>query len=310
MRILTLGAGALGGYVGGKLQKSGCEVDFMVRPRRAAQLAERGLVIREAGGSFTLPARTRPPGQASGHYDVVLLACKSYDLARAIDDIAPAVSTGTVVLPLLNGVAHIDVLRNRFGAERVIGGASYIYSSLSSEGEIERGVIPFDGTDVGELDGSASARCDALAASLNKAGIVAARSDNIRAFMWRKMFGFSATAVVTTLLGARAGEIAAVPPGSVYVKSVVDEIAAIAAKEGFPVAPEDRELISRLFSQPGSPYAPSIFRDMEAGRPTEADHTIGDLVRRGEAHRLAVPLCRAALCKLQIVERRRVASNA
>lgn len=306
MKVLVLGAGALGGYFGGKLLKSGVEVDFLVRPKRAAQLAARGLVVREAGGGFTVPVRTVMEGQSMGTYDVVLLTCKSYDLAGAIEAIAPAVSGNTVVLPLLNGVAHIATLTERFGSSRVLGGATLVYASTTPEGDIERGAVPFDGTFIGELDGTKSDRVDKLVGALNAAGAIALASDGIVAFMYRKLFGFSAAAILTTLLRARAGEIVAAPAGAAFVANVIDEISTVLEHDGFPISAENRQLILNMFSQPGSAYAPSIFRDMESGRPTEFEHTIGDLVRRGERHQLAVPLCRAALCNLQIVEQRRL----
>jgi 2-dehydropantoate 2-reductase len=186
MRILVFGAGALGGHFGGKLIKAGIDVDLLVRPRRAAQLAARGLAIREPAGAFTVPARTVQAGEVRGAYDVVLLACKSYDLESALEAIAPAVGPGTAILPLLNGLAHIDALSARFGAGATLGGLAVVYAAMTADGEIERGATPFDGTSFGELSGERSARCDAILAALTAAGIAASVSANIRAEMWRK----------------------------------------------------------------------------------------------------------------------------
>lgn len=306
MKVLILGAGALGGYFGGKLQKSGVSVDFLVRAKRAAQLAESGLTVREAGGVFKLPVKAVTVGQFSGTYDVVLLTCKSYDLASAMNDIAPTIGSGTVIVPLLNGVAHIEALSQRFGADKVLGGATLVFASLTANGEVERGAVPIDGTFIGELSGARTPRAEAIVATFNGAGVTTMLSENILAFMWRKFFGFGANAILTTLVHARAGEIAQAPAGAAYVTNVIEELTGICAKEGFPVAPEDPATIGKMFSQAGSLYAPSIFRDMEGGRPTEAEHTIGDLVQRADRLGLPAPLSRAALCRLQIHEQRRL----
>ncbi len=141
MRFLVLGAGSLGGYLGGMLMKGGADVAFLVRPGRAAQLAGRGLVVRLPDGEFRQQVRTLAAGEIDGPYDVVLLTCKSYDLASAIDAVAPALGERSVVLPVLNGLNHIAVLSDRFGRGRVLGGVSNIAAARSPEGE----VIPLPG---------------------------------------------------------------------------------------------------------------------------------------------------------------------
>src|SRR6266496_3519150 len=118
MRFLIIGAGALGGYYGGMLLKGGADVTFLVRPRRAAQLAERGLTIKSPEGGFATAVRIVQSGAVGGPYDVVFLACKAYDLDGAIDDFAPVLAADGVVLPVLNGINHIAVLSNRLGAGR------------------------------------------------------------------------------------------------------------------------------------------------------------------------------------------------
>src|SRR5579871_3131596 len=123
MRILVLGAGATGGYFGGRLAEANQDVTFLVRPRRAAALARSGLQIRSRFGDFHL---TRPAAILSDDlrepFDVLLLSCKAYDLEDAIHSVKPAVGPRTTILPLLNGVRHLDRLDQAFGRERVLGG--------------------------------------------------------------------------------------------------------------------------------------------------------------------------------------------
>ena len=126
MRILVLGAGGVGGYFGGRLAASGADVTFLVRERRAAQLAARGLVIESPLGDATVPSPQTVISAAPGGapFDVVLLTCKAYDLASAIESIAPFVGPQSAVLPLLNGMAHLDALEARFGRARLLGGVA------------------------------------------------------------------------------------------------------------------------------------------------------------------------------------------
>src|ERR1700680_4402817 len=123
MRILVVGAGAIGGYFGGGLLQAGRDVTFLVRPKRAAELARDGLVIKSPNGDVTL--KNPPAMQAeklTEKFDVVLLSCKAFDLDDAIKSFAPAVGPQTAIIPLLNGMRHLDVLDEKFGKDRVLGG--------------------------------------------------------------------------------------------------------------------------------------------------------------------------------------------
>jgi 2-dehydropantoate 2-reductase len=308
MRTLVLGAGGLGGYFAARLMQAGFSVDLLVRPARAQHLSEHGLVVHEQGVRSVLPVRPlqaahlHEPGH--GPWDLVLLTCKAYDLNDAIESIAPAIGPGTAILPLLNGIAHLDALAARFGASAVLGGLTLVYATVDAQGEIERGVFPFDGTTLGELDGRITPRVEAVRDALQAAGLAVTLSDDVLGAMWKKFHTFCVVATVTTLVRARAGEIAASPAGAAYVTSVMDEIAQVFAAEGHAPAAADRATLQGLFSQVDSTYGPSMLRDVELGRRTEAEHTLGDLVKRADRLGVAVPLTRAALCHLQIHEAR------
>ena len=166
MRILVVGAGAIGGYFGGRLLQAGREVTFLVRPRRAAQLAKTGLVIRSAVGDANLP---NPPMVTADalheHFDLILLSCKAYDLATAAELFAPAVGANTAILPFLNGMAHLDFLTARFGSGAVLGGQCVISTTLDTEGRVlhlnDTHLVSF-----GERDSSRSARAEAIATTM------------------------------------------------------------------------------------------------------------------------------------------------
>lgn len=306
MRFLVLGAGSQGSYFGGMLLQGGADVSFLVRPKRAAELANRGLVIKLPGGEIRQSIKTLLAGQIDSRYDVVLLTCKSYDLDSAIDAMAPAVGEHSAILPILNGINHIPLLADRFGRDRVLGGLSNIAAAQSPEGEVIRLPGTAGTTIFGELAGTQTARCDEIQQAFAASGLPSRISDRIFAEMWLKLFGFAAIAVIATLTRARAGEVAAAPGSPGFVASVTDECARVTTAEGYPPPAEMKDAIRQLFAQTGSIYSPSILRDIEQGRPTEGEDTIGELVRRAAQRGIEAPLLRAALCNLQTHDVRRL----
>ena len=137
MKILVLGAGGIGGYFGGRLAQAGVDTTFLVRPKRREQIAANGLVIESPNGNARIEAKTVLAGELKPGYDLVLFTCKAYDLDSAMDAIAPAVASGCAVLPMLNGLAHLDRLDQRFGAASVMGGTCQINVGLAPDGTVK-----------------------------------------------------------------------------------------------------------------------------------------------------------------------------
>ncbi|MGD9883532.1 MAG: ketopantoate reductase family protein [Geminicoccaceae bacterium] len=305
MRWLILGAGALGGFYGARLLQAGVDVTFLVRPGRAGQLARDGLVVRtQDGDTLRNGVHTVQKGEINAPFDVVLLTCKAYDLEDAMDAIAPAVGPGTAILPVLNGMRHIDTLKDRFGAPQVLGGLTAINAALLPDGTIQQSQVRINMNFLGELDGKITPRCTAIAEALK--GIDAKVVPNITEQMWHKFNGFACNATIATLTRARAGLIARSGAGASLVSAVIGEVTSVVAAEGFPVPDHYFGLLRGMFAQPDSTYAPSILVDMEEGRTTEGEHTIGDLVDRAGRRGLAVPILTAARCNLQAYELKRM----
>src|SRR5438105_3126679 len=173
MRVLVLGAGAVGGYFGGRLAEAGRDVTFLVRAPRAAALAEHGLKVESPLGDFQVPVKVATADRVGGPYDVVLLTAKHYDLDAAIEAIRPAVAPGTAVLPLLNGLIHLDKLEAAFGPDRVLGGVAYVGAVLLPDGSIRHvnrlsgiahGERPMDQGSGPKAHGGVSERTRAIAA--------------------------------------------------------------------------------------------------------------------------------------------------
>jgi len=305
MRYLILGAGALGGFFGGMLLKGGADVTFLVRPKRAAQLQRDGLIVKlQDGSEFRARVKSVQQGQLNGTYDVILLSCKAYDLDGAMDAIAPAMIEKSVIVPVLNGVRHIDVLKERFGPERVLGGLTVINAALMPDGMVQQSQVRINITAIGELDGRLSDRCTMIKTALEAGGIPVQVTDNILAMMWQKFFGFTCGATVASLTRSRAGVVARAASGASFVSAVIDECTRVVTALGHPPMPAFNAAgqLAGLFSQPDSTYGPSMLIDMEDGRPTEGEHTIGDLAERAEQARISAPLLAAARCNLQTYE--------
>lgn len=292
MRILILGAGATGGYFGARLAHAGVDVSFALRPARARHIREHGLCVRSPLGDVQLPAKVLSADQLADAppFDLVLLSCKAYDLDSAIEAIAPAVSPVTTVLPVLNGLAHYPLLDARFGREQVLGGLCFISAVLAADGAIDHLDKPARLT-FGERDNATiSPRVQAFADACSAAGIDHVASTDIAGEQWIKFSFLASLAGATCLQRSDIGGIVAREGGLDFISGLHEECLAVAAASGHPV-PEKAIAIARAsLTLAGSPMKASMLRDLEAGKPIEAAHLIGDLVHR--AHTLGVPVPR------------------
>ncbi len=309
MRVLILGAGALGGYFGGRLHQAGLDPCFLVRPARAAQLARHGLVITSPMGDYSAPVRSILAEDLRPGWDVVLLTCKAYDLAAAMAAIRPAVDAQTAILPVLNGLPHIAALQESFGRERVLGGLAKIQASLAADGTI-RHLNDWRWLTFGETSGGMSKRVEAIAAAFAKApGMVATAVPDITAQMWEKLVHLGTSAICTVLMRANVGEIARSPGGIGFMHAVLEGNAAIAAAEGFPVSEAFMQQYRGVFGDAASAYTASMLRDLEAGGRIEADHILGFLLEAARRHGLPSAMHEAAFLHAKAFEQRRDAGR-
>jgi 2-dehydropantoate 2-reductase len=305
MRILVVGAGAIGGFFGGRMLEAGRDVTFLVRPRRAAELADAGLVIKSPNGDATL--ENPPTVQAdklTEKFDVVLLSCKAFDLDDAIKSFAPAVGPQTAIVPLLNGMLHLDVLDRRFGSERVLGGLCAIAATLNDEREVLQ-LMPMQSLNFGERDGKLSTRVRAIADVMASGNFGGVASEHIIQEMWEKWVFLASLAASTCLMRTSVGNILAAPGGRDFILGMLDECSAVAVAQGHAPRAPFLERSRGMLTAEGSPMTASMFRDIKAGAPVEADHVIGDLVARGDAAKVPVPKLRTAYIHLKAYEKQR-----
>ena len=301
MRLLVVGAGSTGGYFGGRLAQAGRDVTFLVRPTRAARLRDVGLRIISPHGDITLRPQLATADAIAQPYDAVLLTVKGFQLDAALADLAPAIGPETMILPVLNGMRHMEVLAERFAPHNLVGCVLKVATTLDDDGRIVQ-LSPLQDLAYGELDGGMTSRIQVLNAFMQNAGFDARLSQTIRREMWEKWVLLASVGAITCLMRGTIGEIEASPGGTSFASSLLDEVAAIITAVGTPPSEEFLNAARQQLTAKGSPFASSMYRDLQQGRPIEVEEIIGDLVRRGQKSSLQTPLLEAAYTHLSVYQ--------
>lgn len=303
MRTLILGAGATGGYFGARLLEAGADVTFLVRPNKAQQLRDTGLVVKSATGDVTkkdvklIESVTEP-------FDLVILSCKAFDLASAMSAIKPAVGKETTILPLLNGLKHIDELQKTFGKGRVIGGMCIISATVDDRGRIVH-LNDIHTLKFGELDGEMTPRIKAIKAMTLDAKNKSIASTSIQKDMWEKWVMLATLAALNCLMRANIGEIARSPGGKEIAEQILNECLEIMRAHGHdPSEQFVRETLARSVDEK-STLAASMLRDLERGNSVEGDQILGDLIVRADKKGIEVAALKMAYCNVKAYEQRR-----
>jgi len=275
-------------------------VTFAVRPRRRDVLARDGLVVHSILGDYARPARTVDANDIDGSYDAVVLACKGYDLAEAMDNITPAMGAGSVILPFLNGLGPYAHLDERFGRNRVLGGVAYIAVEVD-----ERGAIRHQGEGDTVLLGARSPETQAAAQALFdlfKAGPGTRQlAADIAQALWDKWTMLASGAALTCLMRGTIGQILDTAAGRALAGRAIAECEAVAAAAGHAVQDASARRTRSLLLAPSSPWMASMARDMARGAVRiEDEEIIGDMARLAQRHGVDAPLLGAAHCHLQV----------
>lgn len=304
MRFLIVGAGSIGGYFGARLMQAGVDVTFLVRAARAEQLRSQGLQVVSPQGDVSLTPKLVTAQTLNEHFDTVIMSVKAYGLESAVRDVAPAIGPETMILPLLNGMRHVDVLKDAFGAGALIGGLCKISTTLDDAGR----VLQFGGMQefvYGEMDASPTARIRELDRIASGVITGARLSDDIELEMWEKWTMLSSLGAITCLMRGSIGDVAAAPGGRDFATGIVDEVVATITAAGRAPRPAVVDAAKQLLTQEGSPMTASMYRDMAQGFPVEADQILGDLVARAKKAGVAVPLLSAAYSALAVYQAKR-----
>ena len=301
MKILVVGAGAVGGYFGARLAQAGRDVTFLVRPSRAQHLRSEGLRIVSPHGDLTLQPRTITAKELDGPFDIIFLSVKAQALDQAMDDMAPAVGPDTMIYPVLNGMRHIETLTRRFGEQPVLGGVCMVVTDLDEQGRIVQ-MNPVQKLIYGERNGEITSRIRLLDEILRGSGFDTELSTTITHAMWQKWVMIASLGLITCLLNAPIGEINAVPYGDETALRAAEECAAIAAACGFPPSQPLLEDIRKRATTKGSSLTSSMYRDLQKGAPVEVDTILGDLLDHGRSHHVDTPLLQAGCVRLRVYQ--------
>jgi 2-dehydropantoate 2-reductase len=301
MKILVVGAGAVGGYFGTRLAQAGRDVTFLVRPARAQQLQRDGLRILSPHGDATLTPKVITTSEISSPYDVVFLSVKAQALDQAIKDMTPAIGPDTMIYPVLNGMRHMDSLVHSFGDNAVLGGVCMVSTDLDEQDRIVQ-ITPMQKLIYGERSGELTDRIRSLDAMLRDASFDTELSLNITQAMWDKWVIIASLGLITCLLGGPIGEINRVPDGEQTALQAMDECAAIAKACGFPTPQPLLENLRKQATMKDSKFTSSMYRDLQKGAPVEADTILGDLLDRSHAHHIEAPLLQACCVRLRVYQ--------
>jgi len=303
MRILVIGAGAVGGYFGGRLAEAGREVTFLVRAKRADEIRQQGLRIVSPHGDATVHPQVILAHEIDAPYDLIFLSVKAYGLAGAMEDFAPAVGAATMIYPVLNGVRHLEQLGERFGQRAVLGGVCFVSTDLGVDGEIVQ-LTETQKLGYGECGGGISERVRALDQVMQGANFQAQLSEHIMQDMWEKWVLLASLGALTCLMRGNVGEIENVAGGTEIALGVLRECSEISAACGF--APSEARMLKmqKSFTTKGSTLTSSMYRDLMKGGRVEVDQILGDLLRRGQDRNLSTPLLKAAFVNLNVYSAR------
>jgi 2-dehydropantoate 2-reductase len=301
LRILIVGAGAVGGYFGGRLAQAGRDVTFLVRPSRAKQLGQDGLRIISPHGDAVLSPKLISVDKIDAPYDIIFLSVKAYALEVAMNDFAAAVGPETMIFSVLNGMRHIDILTKRFGEHAVIGGVCLVAAEIDHQGRIVQ-LADIQRLVYGERNGETTPRLKALDATLQGAGFDAHLSPEIMQAMWEKWVQLASLGAITCLMRGTIGEIVAAPGGAELSIDALNESVAVATACGYKPSEKVLSRHAAAMTAPGSSLTSSMYRDLRNGAPVEADQILGDFIERGSAHGVAAPLLKAAFVNLRVYQ--------
>ena len=301
MKILIVGAGAIGGYFGGRLVEKGEDVTFLVRESRKVKLQQTGLKIQSKHGDLQLSPKLITKKEQSPPFDVVLISTKSYQLANAIEDVQSFVGTETMILPLLNGIAHLKPLIEAFGEERVIGGLCFVETTLAEDGTIIQ-TSPVHQLVYGERTGEQTERIEKLEQAFSGTKAEFNRSDNINQDMWHKYLFITAMSGITSMMETPIGPIRDLEAGQHTIQTLLDELARVMEKIGAPVKPGIAEIQLERINSMDAGMKSSMQRDIEKMQPTEAEHLQGYLLAKAKEMQVSVPVLEIIYTKLMLYE--------
>ena len=304
MRILIIGAGATGGAFGARLIEAGRDVTFLVRPKRADELRNSGLVFEAPDGRRVHTVRALTTLEPGHYYDLIVVALKAPALPSAMASMAPAVGPETVILPLLNGMDHLAALE-RAHPGHAIGGLVKIVATVDQAGTVQQ-MTPLCTMTIGPMNGKTLDQ--AVIDVLTVDGFSLSVDDDVLTRLWEKWVFIAAAGIITCLFRGSVGDILAAG-GESHILRAIAETEEVAARAGHPVGPRSHQQTLDLLTMQGSTFTSSLYRDLEQGEPAEAEHILGGLAKMAQKLGVSTLLLDATLLQLRTHQIARAAAN-
>ncbi len=301
MRILVVGAGATGGYYGGRLAQAGRDVTFLVRERRAESLQKSGLHIQTPDGSFSVQPKLLLASELKETFDVIILTVKGFSLDAVLEEFAPAIGEQTMIVPVLNGMRHMEIIQKRFGKHRALGGLCRIHATLDKQGQVHQ-MTQMHEFVYGEVDGQRSERVAKLDDVLQNAGFNARLSEAIVSEMWEKWLFLSSLGGITCLMRGNIGQVARAAGGEEFATGFIKEVLSIVIAGGYQERAHATAQTLKELTRKDSEQTSSMYRDMIQGLPVEADQILGDLVEIALKAGLTTPRVNAAYSHMSVYQ--------
>ena len=298
MKIAVMGAGAVGGYYGGVLARSGADVTLIARGANAEAMRKRGLSVSSHWGDFVVKPDVAEVPADVGEVDLVLHCVKLYSNSDAIPTMSPLMGRETVLLTLQNGITGGEALADEFGWDRVLEGATYIESSLIAPGKVvQSGSVAR--IEFGSRSGASSLVIDRVSSALDVSGIQVVVSDDIRSVLWSKMVAIGALGTVVTVARASLCEVLEFEEGLNTLRTVMEEIVSCGKAHGvsFPSGIVDSKLDDAIAE--ADEFQSSLQLDFNRGGPLELDDILGAAVRLGRDSGIPMPASAALVMSLQ-----------
>lgn len=297
MNIVIFGAGAVGGYFGGRMAEAGFPVTFLVREKRFKQLQQRGLRIQSLNGDFNIEPTLATSPESIDQPDLVIVALKNYHLEGALPALEKLVAKGAKILPLLNGIQHLDVLIDKFGKENVLGGACYIESTLNEDGDVVH-TSPMQDIVYGYISDGPINFLDSLEDIMTKSGINVKKSDKILEDMWQKYIFLASLSGITAAVRQPIGAALNDPVTYGFLEDLITEVAEVAKARGVHLPQGIVEFALQKMKSISPTMTASMHRDLEKGLPMELESLHGGLLKMANEHNVSTPCTRAVYALL------------
>lgn len=292
MNIVVLGAGAVGGYFGGKLAYNGFSVQFLVRKNRYEQLKSRGLNVKSRHGDFSVQPNLVTNVNDIDHPDIVIVALKNYHIDNAFQQLEQLVEKGATILPLLNGIKHLDLLISKFGKEKVLGGLCYIEATLNEEGDVIQ-TSQLQDIMFGSISQSHSNLLNKLEAMMKESGINGSQSEVILEEMWKKYIFLTSLSSITASTRQPIGVSLQDPVTSSFLKDLISEVFEIAKARNIPLPVDTVDNVFKKLHSLSPTMTASMHRDLEKSLPIELDSLQGYLIEQAQEYGINTPCIKA-----------------